>query len=329
MNAPVEGMVSTIIPVFNRPKQLREAVASVLAQDWRPIEVIIVDDGSDDGETPAVIAEFSAKAPEVVRSFWQTNAGPGAARETGRRAARGEFIQYLDSDDVLLPGKFAAQVAALRATPAANVAYGRTRFRHADGRVEPGAWKGSGTARPHMFPDFLNDRWWDTPTPLYRARICALAGAWQPWRLEEDWEYDCRVAAAGGTLVWMDTDVCEVRDHAGGRLSRGGALDRGRLEQRARAQLAIWSHAKRAGLPASAPDHVARFSRSLFLLARQCGAAGAAVAANRLLDAAREADAMIGRRRVDLAVYRAAASLVGARLPGRLSVWFDSWRAAA
>ncbi len=329
MNAPVEGMVSTIIPVFNRPKQLREAVESVLAQDWRSIEVIIVDDGSDDGETPAVIAEFGAKAPEVVRSCRQTNAGPGTARETGRQAARGEFIQYLDSDDVLLPGKFAAQVAALRATPTANVAYGRTRFRNADGRVEPGAWKGSGKARSHMFPDFLNDRWWDTPTPLYRASICALAGAWQPWRLEEDWEYDCRVAATGGSLVWVDTDVCEVRDHAGGRLSRGGALDRGRLEQRARAQLAIWSHAKRARLPVSAPEHVARFSRSLFLLSRQCGAAGAAGAAIGLLDAAREAEMLIGRRRADLAVYRAVARLLGANLPGRVSVWLDGWRSAA
>ena len=48
----IAGLVSTIVPVFNRPALLREAVASVLAQTWRPIEVVIVDDGSTDGETP-------------------------------------------------------------------------------------------------------------------------------------------------------------------------------------------------------------------------------------------------------------------------------------
>ena len=100
----MNGLVTTIIPVYNRPCFLREAVASVLAQTYRPIEIIIVDDGSGP-ETVAVCEELAAAHPEI-RILHQENAGPGAARERGRLAARGEFIQYLDSDDRLLPEKF-------------------------------------------------------------------------------------------------------------------------------------------------------------------------------------------------------------------------------
>src|SRR5947207_15526114 len=98
----IDSLVTTIIPVHNRPRLLGEAVASVLAQTYRPIEIIIVDDGSTD-DTPAVVDAMAARHPSVVRAIHQPNAGPGAAREAGRRMARGEFIQYLDSDDGLLP----------------------------------------------------------------------------------------------------------------------------------------------------------------------------------------------------------------------------------
>ena len=96
------GLVSTVIPVHNRAALLQEAVASVLAQTYRPIEVIVVDDGSTD-DTPEAARALVAQHAGEVFVVHQPNAGPGMAREAGRRAARGEFIQYLDSDDVLLP----------------------------------------------------------------------------------------------------------------------------------------------------------------------------------------------------------------------------------
>src|SRR5438128_9687032 len=108
----VEGLVSTIIPVHNRPTLLREAVASVLAQTYRPIEIIVVDDGSTDNTAREVNA-LAESHPEV-RAIHRDNGGPGPARETGRRAAQGEFIQYLDSDALLLPTKFALQVVGVR-----------------------------------------------------------------------------------------------------------------------------------------------------------------------------------------------------------------------
>src|SRR5438094_204673 len=101
------AVVTTIIPVHNRPLMLREAVASVVAQAYRPIEIIIVDDGSTD-DTARVADEL---ANDFTRVIHQANAGPGAAREAGRLVARGEFIQHLDSDDLLLQRKFELQVA--------------------------------------------------------------------------------------------------------------------------------------------------------------------------------------------------------------------------
>jgi glycosyltransferase involved in cell wall biosynthesis len=104
VSAPiVPGLVSTVIPVHNRPGMLAEAIASVLAQTHRPIEILVVDDGSTDDTGRAADALAAANA-QIVRVVHQANRGPGAAREAGRRLAGGEFLQYLDSDDLLLPG---------------------------------------------------------------------------------------------------------------------------------------------------------------------------------------------------------------------------------
>ncbi len=87
---PVPNLVSTIIPVYNRPTMLHNAVACLLAQTYRPIEIVIVDDGSTDS-TPEVCQELAAAHPGLVLAVRQANAGPGAAREQGRGVARGEF----------------------------------------------------------------------------------------------------------------------------------------------------------------------------------------------------------------------------------------------
>lgn len=322
----VPGMVSTIIPVYNRPRQLSEAVGSVLAQDYLPLEVIIVDDGSTDGETLSLARALSAAHPDRVRVASQQNAGPGLAREHGRLLARGEFIQYLDSDDALLPGKFTAQVAALRAHPDAAAAYGITFLREADGTLHQTPHKESGIRHERMFPRFLNLRWWNTSTPLYRASVCAAAGPWTNLSLEEDWEYDCRIAALGGKLAWVPVPVSEHRGHAGPRLSIGQALDPRRLAMRAQAQSLIWAHAKRADLPRTAPSDVATFARSLFLLSRQCGAAGLQTDAASLLALAGEAASSVNVAFRDLVIYRSLARWLGHRTVGRASVIFDAIR---
>ena len=156
----VPGLVSTIIPVQNRATLLREAVASVLAQTYRPIEIIIVDDGSTD-DTAAAADALAVAHPNEIRVIHQGNTGPGLAREAGRQVAQGEFIQYLDSDDVLLPEKFALQVSGLRQCTDCGAAYGKTAFATCGSSDAQKPWKRTGELIEYMFPAFLKSRWWD------------------------------------------------------------------------------------------------------------------------------------------------------------------------
>jgi len=201
---------------------LREAVASVLAQTYRPIEIVIVDDASTD-DTPAVIAELAARHPEV-RSIRKPNGGPGLAREAGRLEARGELLQYLDSDDLLMPNKFALQIAGVRER--AGVRRGLRHhpvYRNAAGDEIACTWKEANQIQQTIFPSFLLARWWETSAPLYRKSVCDAAGPWTALRLEEDWEYDCRVGALRPRLAYVSEVVAEHRDHDDGRLSRDAA----------------------------------------------------------------------------------------------------------
>jgi glycosyltransferase involved in cell wall biosynthesis len=315
----MRDLVTTIIPVFNRPAMLGEAVASVLAQTYRPLEIVIVDDGSTDG-TPAA-ARALADDHQEIRVIQRPNGGAGAARESGRAVARGEFIQHLDSDDLLLPRKFELQVAALRANADAGAAYGWTRFRHADGSLEPRPWKRSGERIGTMFPAMLGSRWWDTPTPLYRASLLERAGSWLPLRIEEDWEYDARIAALGVSLQYVEEWVCEVRRHDE-HLS--GQVTPAVLRDRAAAHLAIYGHARQAGIGSERPE-MAHFARELFLLARQCGAAGLPDESRALFRAAREASGPASNR-LQFRAYAAAARIIGWTAAGKLSCLSDRWR---
>ncbi len=96
-----KDLVSVIIPTFNRCGFLQEAVDSVLRQSYRPLEVIIVDDGSEDSSYE-LIKPFLTKCPVgiICRYFYQRNNGVSSARNTGLKQALGEYISFLDSDDL-------------------------------------------------------------------------------------------------------------------------------------------------------------------------------------------------------------------------------------
>jgi len=126
----VPGMVSVLIPSYNRAYILGKALDSVLAQTYRPIEVIVVDDGSTDGTR-----ELVARYGDAVRYIHQPNAGLAAARNTGLRAARGEFIALQDSDDQWTPWKLGAQVALMRRIPQLALVWTDMKAVDEDGRI--------------------------------------------------------------------------------------------------------------------------------------------------------------------------------------------------
>jgi glycosyltransferase involved in cell wall biosynthesis len=105
-------VVSCIVPVYNGEAYLGAALDSILAQTWRPLEIIVVDDGSTDGS--AAVAETYGAIVRVIR---QANAGCAAARNAGLAAATGEFVAFLDADDVWHPEKLDRQMARFEARP--------------------------------------------------------------------------------------------------------------------------------------------------------------------------------------------------------------------
>jgi glycosyltransferase involved in cell wall biosynthesis len=107
-----EGLVSCIVPAFNSAAHLPAALGSIVEQTYRPLEAIVVDDGSDD-ET----AEIAQGWGDPVRLVRQRTAGPAATRNRGIAASRGEFVAFLDPDDLWQPEKLALQVGVLRSRP--------------------------------------------------------------------------------------------------------------------------------------------------------------------------------------------------------------------
>jgi hypothetical protein len=315
---PEQDLVSIIIPVHNRVAMLREAVASALAQTYRPIEVLIVDDGSTD-DTAAVADSLAAEHDEI-QVIHQTNGGPGTARESGRLRAKGAFLQYLDSDDLLLPRKLEMQVEALRLHPECGLAYGLMRYRDPAGREISCDWKDANQVQSLIFPSFLIDRWWETVSPLYRKTVTDAAGPWTSLRLEEDWEYDCRVGSLGTRLAFVGEVLAEHRDHPEGRLSRGAGNDPARLRDRAAAHERIVDHARKAGVDPEAPEFQ-RFSRELFHIARQCGAAGLTDESRRLIGLARTISAAR-----DLLIFELAARALGWNRAARAAQWIERFR---
>lgn len=110
-----EPAVSVIIPAYNREATIARAMDSVLAQTLADLELIVVDDASTD-RTAEVVAAYADPRVRLLRH--DTNRRAAAARNTGIRAARGQYVAFLDSDDVWFPDKLATQVADLEAAPA-------------------------------------------------------------------------------------------------------------------------------------------------------------------------------------------------------------------
>ena len=306
------SLVSTIIPVHNRPELVITAVESVLHQSHSNLEVLLVNDGSTD-HTAAVLERLRRQDPQRVQVIHQANAGPGAARERGRLLARGAYIQYLDSDDWLLPHKFRDQIAALRAHPECAIAYGTSSLVDGTGQVLADPSRQTAQSHGQLFPALLVDRWWHTHTPLFRRWISDAAGPWPSFR-PEDWDLEARMGALGARLIHCGSSVSVQRDHASAeRVSRGPS--QAYLRDEATFLPRLYACALLAGVHHQAPE-MDHFARWCFMRARDLHGLGESQLGDQLL---RLSDLIWVGRAWKRQAYAALRGALGARAAARLA----------
>ena len=223
-------LVSVLIPAYNAERWLASTIRSALAQTWPRIEVIVVDDGSRDG-TLAVAREFESRSVKVVT---QPNKGAPAARNRALELAQGEYVQWLDADDLLDPGKIAAQMAVARRVSDPRVLlscpFGTFYFRPHKAVFTPTALWQDLTAVEYFLTRFSQNACFQTDAWLVSRELSDLAGPWAAVRSpDDDGEYFCRVAM-------HSTQVKFVKDaKTYYRIGDAGSLNNTRTHQAVRA----------------------------------------------------------------------------------------------
>lgn len=110
-----DGLVSVIMPIYNAEKYLADTLNSIFAQDYKNVEIVLVDDCSKDNSA-RIISEQLQEHPEIVYYLQEKNMGAGAARNKALELARGQYVAFLDSDDIWLQGKITRQIELMKAS---------------------------------------------------------------------------------------------------------------------------------------------------------------------------------------------------------------------
>lgn len=205
-------LVSIIIPCHNRSDYLRECLQSVVEQSYRQLEIIVVDDASEEDIASVV---YSIRWPKEMRVRYlrtQTNVGPGASRELGRQRASGDFICYLDSDDLWHRDKVEAQIHALRNDLDAGMCYCPSAefMRLPLTGAEP-LRERSDQAFRQFLPTVLFGRPWGTSACMWRRKATDLIGPWSSRWTWEDYEYDTRAGCHDIQIAFVPHVLCYYR----------------------------------------------------------------------------------------------------------------------
>lgn len=213
-------LVSVIIPTYNSSKTIERTLDSVFEQDYVNIEVIVVNDGSVDN-TEDVLKKYKNR----ITYFKQANSGVSAARNLGFEKSKGNYIQYLDADDLLEKNKITLQVNALIANNA-DVAYGDwVRFTESDFSFkELEIVKREMSKRPEI--ELITDFWVPLAALLYTRKIAMKIGAWNTkLPVIQDARYALDAAIHKAKFVYTPGVMGYYRMHESGSLSTKNRLN--------------------------------------------------------------------------------------------------------
>jgi glycosyltransferase involved in cell wall biosynthesis len=188
------------MPAYNSRAYIEASIQSVLDQDYEAIELIVVDDGSSDG-TPDLARAFGAR----VQVIEQRNSGPAAARNNGVTVARGQYLAFIDADDIWLPGKVKAQVRHLAEHPDTGIVFGRWIRWNAspDGSFSPPPTVVEDNSGPPVIPELsgwiypellLDSVVWIVSCMLRKSIWETLGGLDTALRVGEDYDFFLRAS---------------------------------------------------------------------------------------------------------------------------------------
>jgi glycosyltransferase involved in cell wall biosynthesis len=228
------GLVSVIMPAHNAERFIAQSIQSVLSQSYPNHETIVVDDGSTD-TTLEVLKAFGDK----IMVLSQPNGGPSAARNTGLKAAKGEFIWFLDSDDLLHPDALALTTSHLRANSGSGVAVGMWSVINSRGKTLTdcsGAWKAGAAGSEVLFRHMLIKTLFPPSVALLRRSWLDDVRGWDPtlW-CAEDRDLWLRLLDAGCQFDFLPIEVAQYRQH-----EANATLNLTRVEEHLRRYLEKW-----------------------------------------------------------------------------------------
>lgn len=207
-------MVSVIIPCYNYGHLIADTINSILRQTYTNWEIIIVDDGSTDN-TAGIVEEF-VKKDSRISFYQQNNAGPSTARNLALSKASGEFIQFLDADDLIEDRKFEIQLSIFKEKPFVDVVYGSVRY-FSDEPFNPQKWKYtfwgsnkewmpkiSGAGKDILVPA-LKGSFGHISSFLFRKSIVDKAGQWnEKKRAAEDYLFVLECVLQNAFFLYHD-----------------------------------------------------------------------------------------------------------------------------
>jgi glycosyltransferase involved in cell wall biosynthesis len=228
----MKPLVSILIPAYNAEAWISDTICSALAQTWEPKEIIVVDDGSTD-RTLAIARQFESEHLHVVT---HKNQGASATRNKAFSLSRGDYIQYLDADDLMGPDKIARQVEALGPSPNKRTllsgSWGHFMYRYYRTKFVPSALWCDLSPVEWLTRKMKLNLYMQTASWLVSRELAEAAGPWDTRLLgDDDGEYFCRVLLASDGVHFVPEAKVYYRTSGTGSLSYIGHSDRKKVAQ--------------------------------------------------------------------------------------------------
>jgi glycosyltransferase involved in cell wall biosynthesis len=223
----MDPLVSILIPAFNAEEWIADTLRSAVSQTWRRKEIIVVDDGSTD-RTVAIAQQFASEGVSIVS---QNNQGAAAARNKALSVSRGDYIQWLDADDLLAPDKIARQIEALKRCSSKRTllssAWGRFMYRPYRAAFTPTALWCDLTPVEWLLRKMEQNLYMQTSTWLVSRELTEAAGPWNTSLLgDDDGEYFCRILLGSDGICFVPEAKVYYRIAGANSLSQIGRSDK-------------------------------------------------------------------------------------------------------